>query len=150
MPKAMFKAIKYHRKLHKLFAESDKNDKTYFEEKARLRKRSATQNELLEAHAYASSNNTMIQDEIDTLSTNYWIREANRRFIPIPKREEGEYWEKSILDGESLRLTASGVSRLRDAVRSESRASRELWAIAGTVVTGVIGAVTGLIAVWGA
>ena len=96
----------------------------------------------------------LIEEEDDQLLSGQLIRQARRLRVPIPHRfkEDGtpsEHWyEGRYLGG--WHLTNEGVARLRDELRKEHRArhdSRAQWVVWVSALTGVIGALTGLIAV---
>lgn len=95
-----------------------------------------------------------IEEEDNQLLSGQLIRQARRLRVPIPHRfkEDGkpsEHWyEGQYLGG--WYLTNEGVARLRDEIRKERRArqdSRAHWVVWVSALTGVIGALTGLIAV---
>lgn len=142
----MISEIKFRWKLHKLFAEQDALHKTYDSLIKKARKEKSPQNELSDLYSEASFEDSLLKDSIDSTVTRFWTREAQRQFVPIPDRKEGEFWKRSQVD-EEWQLTALGISSIRTAVREETKHSREIWAILGTVITGAIGAATGLIAI---
>lgn len=97
---------------------------------------------------------SFIEEEEDQLLTNNLIRSARRLRVPIPHRfdadgKPSEFWcEGQYLGG--WYLTDSGISKVREEVRKELRArhdSRAQWVAWVSALTGVIGALTGLIAV---
>lgn len=95
-----------------------------------------------------------IEEEEDHILSKSLIRRARRLRVPVPHRfdpdgKTSEFWcEGHYLGG--WYLTDSGISKVREEVRKELRArhdSRAQWVIWVSALTGVIGALTGLIAV---
>lgn len=91
-----------------------------------------------------------IEEEKELLFSNRLIDKAKRLRVPLPTHTRPEYW----VDGRnfgSRYLSPDGISKLRDDIRKEERwrlevrASRVVWLSA---ITGILGALTGLVAVW--
>lgn len=72
---------------------------------------------------------------------------ARRRFVPIPSRETDEMWEQCDTISNRYVLTDKGISQLRSSLRKEFKAQVELIVTVLAVLTGIIGAITGLVAV---
>ncbi len=90
----------------------------------------------------------VMDDEIESLASRYLIQSAQRLLLPIPIYSlDSDAWKKSEQTGR-IRLTKSAMVRLRSEIRTERKQRREsamLWIAA---LTGVLGALTGLLAVW--
>jgi hypothetical protein len=78
------------------------------------------------------------------LVTRHLRKKCDRWFLPFPSHDEEEMWEEFRATGGKA-LSRKGIARVRDAIRQERR-ERYVWA-AG--LTGVIGALTGLLSVFG-
>ena len=92
------------------------------------------------------SERQFIEEEISALMTDQLVTKARRLIIPTPRQNEAGMWEKCT----SLQryvLTTKGLNRLRSDVRKEVRDRVQLVALIASVITGLIGAMTGLIAV---
>lgn len=85
-------------------------------------------------------------EEVLSLTSDYYIRLANRLLVPVPKyvKENGD-WEESLTNG-SVRLTAHALHELRKSIREETKSRREQWMIWFSLIFGAIGAVSGLVA----
>ncbi|MHB1731667.1 MAG: hypothetical protein ACYCVG_12080 [Leptospirillum sp.] len=103
------------------------------------------------------------QFEIETIAgeeeeffTNQLVNKARRLRVPVPTYldedrniSNSDYWE--IRAGIPYYLTPLGISKIRDDIRKEERwrlevrASRVVWLSA---IIGILGALTGLVAVW--
>jgi hypothetical protein len=99
----------------------------------------------------------MMAEERDYLYTRSLTRQARRLRVPIPspleghdRGDDGVYWERGHRMG-LLYLTERGIAQLRESIRAEIKWRHEqrhqlvTWLSA---LTGLIGAITGLLAVW--
>jgi hypothetical protein len=97
----------------------------------------------IEIHEYDE-----IDEEIHSLHSQQLVRLAERYFLPVPEfKAEGGEWERTPLN-ERWVLRREALVELRAAIRREQKDRRELrqmnliWI---TALTGVIGALTGLV-----
>lgn len=92
----------------------------------------------------------MIDDEILSLLSRYHMSEAVKRILPIPPfSEEDEMWECSNFTGKH-HLTEKGIREVRGIIRKDKKERMELlsyWYPWIGILFGLIGAITGLIAV---
>lgn len=92
-------------------------------------------------------------EEEDAHITKKLLSKARRLRVPAPHRynedkTESEHWYEGPYTG-GWYLTTSGVSTLRDEIRREAKAKHELraqWTVWLSALTGLIGAITGLVA----
>ncbi len=84
--------------------------------------------------------------DIDSLISRRIIRRANGLDLPIPLYSDKEAWERNRTTG-AYYLTAKGRADLRSKIRKEKRERFEYWARWIVLLTGLIGAATGLVAV---
>jgi hypothetical protein len=92
------------------------------------------------SHEY-SAEVDLIDDEIWELHTNYIRKNAAQLIIPLPN--DDSCWKKSKITGLNL-LSAKGVYEMKNKIRIEYN----LWLSYVAALTGVLGAATGLLAVW--
>jgi len=93
------------------------------------------------------------EDE-DSYLTRQLLAQARHLRLPIPHiynqdNSVSEHWQESHHTGRWC-LTTAGVAVLREEIRRELKARHELrthWAVWLSALTGVIGAITGLVAV---
>lgn len=86
-------------------------------------------------------------DEMLNLIHRYYRRQADRLMVPVPPfKAEGGAWEESEKDG-SYHLTQEALHDLRSAIRAEKKARREGWMVWLAAFIGLIGALSGLIAI---
>lgn len=96
----------------------------------------------------------MHEEDEDNYYTKILLRKARQLRVPLPHRktesgEESEFWYQGHYTG-GWYLTNTGISKLRQEIRSEINARHEIkskWAIWVSALTGVVGAITGLVAV---
>jgi hypothetical protein len=89
----------------------------------------------------------LVDDSINMLVTTQLQRQADRLFVPVPDYEDQKMWTETTA-GDRRVLTPLGISTLRTAVRTEFGQRRESLLKFLAALTGIIGAATGLIAVW--
>ncbi len=92
----------------------------------------------------------VIEEEQRQLSESKVLRVARRLFIPLPPHSDGEYWEESYTEPRRRYfLTVKGMNDLRTRIRAERKArieTRLAWVPLLTALTGLVGTLTGLIA----
>jgi hypothetical protein len=84
-----------------------------------------------------------LSEEIENLFTNSLISEARRLRVPVPPRDENEWWTRQQYT-RGWTLTEEGIARIRAAVRLERKERREAilaWAPLVSALTGLIGVV---------
>jgi len=138
----MFESLKADLKIFRLFKKKDNIYKRYL-----LDIKGVSANEKREIGGEASTADSLVEEQIDSLITSHLIRRARRLFIPVPARSEEDMWNK--LSYESGRtLTAHGITELRKRIRSENRDRRGVLIAVLSTLTGIIGALTGLVAIF--
>lgn len=128
------------------FAEQDRVRKDYTRRIENARKQGVHSEELEQLISEAWMEETLIADEVNLLVTRFWLRRAQRLFVPTPDRQNREMWGECRNRPNPI-LTEKGICAVRATVRDEEKASREVWMLAVTGITGVIGSLTGLLAV---
>ena len=89
----------------------------------------------------------MIDEEISILTSDYLIRKARRRFVFLPSRETDEMWEHCEMISTRYVLTNQGISQLQSSLRKRLKEQVEIIMLLLAALTGIIGAVTGFVAV---
>ncbi len=91
-----------------------------------------------------------IDDKILGLITSYLVSKANQNFLPTPSvSDENEMWERCNFTG-IYHLTDKGIREVREIIRKEINERMEMhsfWVPWLGLLIGLIGAITGLIAV---
>lgn len=93
-------------------------------------------------------------EEFDLFITKQLLKKANKLRVPTPHRynpdkTESDHWYEGHYTARWL-LTNKGVTAIRDEIRHELKARHEVraqWVVWLSALTGVIGAITGLVAV---
>ena len=143
----MFSSIKLHWKLSQLFARRARVRRTF---RARIQSARAGRKSLEALHeisSEASQDDDILTDEIERLVTDHLTAHANRLFISIPERTDQTIWRESSY-GEGHLLTVKGIATLRTGVRAEQKECREFIVTVLATLIGIIGAITGLVAVF--
>ncbi len=139
--------------LYKLNSQKKKTKEKYLKEIEETRK-TGNQDKIEKVKYNASSELGLLDDEISELITDRLISRAQRVYVPIPKKpipEEGEmhpeneHWEQNELG--NWHLKTKGISEVRNLIRQEEKERREKIAFWISILFGLIGAFTGLIAI---
>lgn len=88
-----------------------------------------------------------LDDAISSLTTDYYIREANRLMIPAPDHPDEKYWNESRFSGCYV-LTLEGLAKLRSEVRHEKKERFDRAQMIFTLSIGLMGALIGLVSLW--
>lgn len=105
------------------------------------------QDEIDSLESAARFEENMANEEISILITNRLVAKAGRRFIPIPPHNDDNMWDKCEIIGTQHVLTNMGISHLRSLLRNDVKENTELLVIIISTLTGIIGTITGLLAV---
>jgi hypothetical protein len=129
-----------------------------FNKIAKEAKRKKEQHILDEWHSVNGWEFDSIDAEIKHNDTQDLLDEAEKLYLPTPDRGDQSKWisKDDLKSFENFSvLTPDAMSEVRTAIRKERRERREVvesWAkIAGstiTILTGLIGAIIGLVAIW--
>jgi hypothetical protein len=96
--------------------------------------------------------NDFVDEQVRYLIGRYLLDEANRLIITTPAREEnGPEWVQSRYSDRWL-LSDPAINDLRAKIRAEKKARAErvlMWLPVVGAITGLLGVLTGLVAVWG-
>ena len=126
----------------------DKISRAHTEAEEKARARGATAQELYDLGHEHHFEHRLAEDEMIRLTSSYYVRLANRMLIPIPEfKTEGGAWTESQQRPGLYHLTPQALHDLRATIRAERKARREEWTIWLAGFTGVIGAISGLIAI---
>lgn len=94
----------------------------------------------------------MLQEEYETIYSRRLVNKAIRLRLPVPERPygegvyENENWHRAPYVGEWY-LKPEGIRKLRAEIRAERKARSEQLGLWLTLLIGLIGAATGLMAV---
>lgn len=143
----MIQWITFRWKQHQLERWVDSISRAHDKEKREARGRGATTNELHElGHKYYFEHR-LAADEVIRLTSAYYVRLAHRMLIPVPEfKTEGGDWIESQETGQ-YHLSTQALHELRAMIRAEKKARREGWTIWLALLTGAIGALSGLVAI---
>lgn len=87
------------------------------------------------------------EEKIKLLKTQYLISIANKMSLPTPPISgKDERWEESLFSAMHV-LTNKGISELRSLIRQEKKERHEIIIRWLPIIIGLIGAITGLVAI---
>ncbi len=124
----------------------DENYKDFKKAKKKAQTQNMSNEDIQELTHTHSTEYELIKDEIMELNTQYIVSQSQKLILPLPDYQDDTIWDISKITG-MRNLTNKGVAHLRSAIRKEQQERREgvlLWTAA---ITGIIGAIIGLIAI---
>jgi hypothetical protein len=113
---------------------------------ADARKRGAKAEELRGIQEQRHFETGEYSEEVYQLHTRYLFSEANRLVIPTGEFHAADSWEEGPTG--VRHLTIEKITEPRALVRAEKRANREMWIPLIAGLTGIVGAITGLLSIW--
>jgi hypothetical protein len=128
-------------------------DRSYVKDIKRARTANDT-NEVNRLESVRMAEIEMIEEEEAQLYTRQLLREAKRFRVPRPRiygpnGKPTAEWEEGHYFGQ-WHLTEAGIGKIRKEIRKEYRwqfERRSQWVLWFTAITGIIGALTGLVAI---
>jgi hypothetical protein len=86
----------------------------------------------------------MYDSQIGALMTGQLVDRAQWYIVPVPDRQNTEFWE---LDRSKMQhLSAAGITKLRSEIRAEKKARWESWQSRLTLALALIGSIFGVLA----
>jgi hypothetical protein len=135
--------LKYRWSLYKLTKDRDKTRKHYSKKIDEAQKKKAYDERESLIHE-AMEVTGFINDDISYLITQNLRSKAEKLLLPFPT--SNELWEQSPRTGKRF-LTNEGIIEIRTKIRKEQRKRREKIAFWISILIGLIGALTGFMAV---
>ena len=127
---------------------SDALYKQYKEQELKAKKEKKSPQEIYDIGQIYSQESQIYDDEIMDLHTRYLYSKAQKLLLPIPDYNDESLWDTPNFSNRK-HLTNKGITLLRSQIRKElheRRAGALTWLAA---LTGVIGALSGLVAIIG-
>ncbi len=91
-----------------------------------------------------------LEQWIEFYKTNYFKKKADKLLIPMPSLQDATMYEEFDFgdeDGPKKILTENGIYHVRELIRNEQKAQREVVSFWFAIITGLIGATIALISV---
>lgn len=109
-----------------------------------------------ELELVGSQLNDTYRDSIDSEVTKHLTHIANKLYLAIPATNNHKYWRSSEETALLIPiLNPEGIHYLSEAIRAEKQKRRESWlallkalGIIFTILTGLVGAITGLVSLY--
>ena len=142
----MIAGLRYRWRLHKLLRNESKINNDFKNQLKYLKKQGKT-DEIEELRSISSVDFFLNKEEIQNLITTRLNEIANKLVLELPDYEDKQMWHESIYTMDQSVLTEKGIEALRSKIRAEKRERIDIFIRWATVLTGTIGALTGLLAV---
>lgn len=138
---------KFKSKIKEINSEKRKIQESYLKDISKARKQKKSPEEINEIRQSEYFDVGMVQEKIDIQITNYLRNKANTLFVPLPDYDDKKMWVECSMISQQKVLTTLGISTIKTAIRKEWKEKAEIYLIWLASLTGIIGALTGLIAV---
>jgi len=142
----MFNYIKYRVKLNKLSKSRKKIHDIYSKDIREAQQKKKSRDEIEEIKHDQYFEYAMIQEEIDILITSYLRSKANTLFVSLPEYDDEKMWTECNKISQQKVLTTLGINKIKKTIRQERKERVEIILMVAASLTGIIGAITGLIA----
>jgi hypothetical protein len=113
--------------------------------------RRGDQTKVQELYSEWSLDSGLVEEELQQIFTARLVKKARRLLLPVPETPtsdlEDEYWKRG-KHFQRWYLTPIGFSKLRGLIRAEQKERREALQVWAAIVTGILGTLIGLVAVW--
>ena len=143
----MIENIAYKMKLSKLFNRRSKIIALYQNERELLLAKHATNDQLQELLCGEKNEITLIDNDIETLSTSFYLKQARIHFLDIPKWDDDSFWVESSLDEDRKVLSNRAIGILHEKIREDRSIRIDQISKLITTFTGLAGVLTGIIAI---
>lgn len=143
----MTEYYRYRAKLAKLFRQKESLRSAFTSDIRKAQKGCKSRKDIQSLEHQSCFEESIIDEEIAILATDNLIRKAKRRFMPIPSHDTDGMWVQCNTISNRYVLTNQGISQLRSSLHKERKEHAELVVMVLAVLTGIIGAITGLVAV---
>lgn len=122
----------------------------FYGEKITAARKTMKREQLQQLYEEREHESAPIEEELSWLETRWLLDKARRLHLPVPETPTGEDEDADWIRMDSGRwcLKPEGHSKIRALIRAESKEQREALIAYATLIIGIIGALTGLIAVW--
>lgn len=140
----MLNNLKFRLQLIQLESHSRKLSNNYLQVEKRIKNKS--QYDYLELQDILRKQ-VELQKWIEFQQTQHYQQNCNRYIIPMPKKEDGNYYKFNFDDdgGDKDILTIKGFQIVRNSIRKEKKEILEAFGFWSSLIIGLIGAAIGLI-----
>ena len=143
----MIEWLKYKLELRRLGKLSEKHSRKYGVAEDRANKQGYDDGEL----SYIGQEIDELENWIKFYQTQYYTRICQKLVLPMPEARNSEYYYKLNFDddeGDRVILTPSGFNHVRNLIYAERKRKREIYGFWVAILTGLIGALIGLVTVF--
>lgn len=143
----MIECCKFHIKINQLSKQKEHVCALFAKDIMQARNANKPLNEIQSLESERSFEVGSVDEKIAILFTNYLTLQARRNFVPIPSHDVDGLWNQCRLTDNRNVLTNKGINELKTLLRLERKGRVELFLMISAALTGIIGAISGLIAV---
>ena len=143
----MIRVLKYHWQLRKLHKEYDKTSMFYKHKSEEAKKEHKNREEIQNLEDERMNELQYIDEQLDSLVTRRLCKIANKLMVPVPDHENKDLWWEMCVYQPGKVFTTKGIQEIRRNIRTERKERWEVIMVWFALLTGLIGATTGLVAV---
>jgi len=140
-------SIKYQWKRNRLLAKQARTGRQFNLEIEKAHKNGEARDKIESRRADAYFEYSYAQEQIDELVTNHMIAIAKKLMIEQPEYSDDSMWAEARYVGRNKILSEKGIAKLRSDIRKERNERVNLWIPWITTIIGLVGALTGLMAI---
>ena len=144
----MISYFQLRRERRKLVADVQALAKHYQKELLEAKKAAKSKDEINRIISMQDHEYILLSDQLDIATTAYWRRRCADLVVPMPGYDNEEMWQYSNQLGEKY-LTTNGIVQVKSAIRTEQRERIANLGQIIVILTGLVGALTGLVAAIG-
>jgi hypothetical protein len=142
--------LRYRYALWRLERAATEISHVYYDLRAKAKENKSNREELDRIFHDEQEEYMLNYEEKEYLISNFHLTTAHKHLLPTPGYYDKEKWEEGNRLGRRY-LNRAAIRELRSDIRKERAESRQdwqFWLTSLAVLTGLVGAATGLIAVW--
>ena len=143
----MFDLLIYKFKINSLFNQRKKIIDAYAKEYKALNNKDKHSDEVCCLLAEEQSELDIIDYAIENTDTTFYLKKARKNFIDLSSTSKSDLWMESSLDPSRKVLNDKAISLIRKIVSKENKKKIEITSQIITSVTGLLGAIIGLLAI---
>lgn len=143
----MISNYKFNNKLKSLQKSRQKLREAYAQDLKSAYKEYKSEEDIQEIRAMEMHEVSMIDEEISMLATTHWISVAEKKALPVPSRDDKNMWKQCHTMSREYVLTNNGITQIRSEYNKLRDSKYHLLFQTIAALTGIIGAITGLIAI---
>jgi len=143
----MFENIRLKFKLLKLNNSRNRTISLFRKDKRKMISEKKSRNDIRSIEEEEMFEVGLIDSEIEQCYTTYYLNKARKMFISIPSYSDKTFWKELDQNNPILYLSVSAIKMIRDEVKNNRKDNVNQLIQVITSLTGIIGAIIGVIAI---